>query len=154
MQNISSINHSIYLESEQNQLKIVDQLLESESDLQILMDWMIDTQEQSENLALGKAYHALYLNPNPKIQEFLQQNFPLGVVPLESTQEIDYRPLQQLLAQQDFQGADVLTLQKMCELAGTAAVERKWIYFTEIVNLQSADLISLERLWIMSYAGK
>ncbi|MEY4520316.1 MAG: hypothetical protein RLZZ499_2916, partial [Cyanobacteriota bacterium] len=37
MQNISSINHSIYLESEQNQLKIVDQLLESESDLQTLM---------------------------------------------------------------------------------------------------------------------
>ena len=152
MQNISSINHSIYLESEQNQLKIVDQLLESESDLQILMDWMIDTQEQSENLALGKAYHALYLNL--KIQEFLQQNFPLGVVPLESTQEIDYRPLQQLLAQQDFQGADVLTLQKMCELAGTAAVERKWIYFTEIVNLPSADLITLDRLWLMSSAGK
>ncbi|MEN9869850.1 MAG: hypothetical protein RLZZ171_833 [Cyanobacteriota bacterium] len=154
MQNISSINHSIYLESEQNQLKIVDQLLESESDLQTLMGWMIDTQEQSENLALGKAYHALYLNPNPKIQEFLQQNFPLGVVPLESTQEIDYRPLQQLLAQQDFQGADVLTLQKMCELAGTAAVERKWIYFTEIVNLPNADLITLDRLWLMSSAGK
>lgn len=154
MQNISSINHSIYLESEQNQLKIVDRLLESESDLQILMGWMIDTQEQSENLALGKAYHALYLNPNPKIQEFLQQNFPLGVVPLESTLEIDYRPLQQLLAQRDFQGADVLTLQKMCELAGTAAVERKWIYFTEIVNLPSADLITLDRLWLMSSAGK
>ncbi len=155
MQNISSINHSIYLESEQNQLKIVDQLLEGpESDRQILMNWMIDNQQQSENLALGKAYHALYLNTNPRIQEFLEQNFPLGVVPLTSTQGIDYQPLQKLLAQQDFQGADVLTLQQMCELAGAAATERKWIYFTEVINLPSADLITLDRLWLMSSVGK
>lgn len=152
MQNIS-INHSIYLESEQNQLKIVDRLLESKSDLQILLDWMIDNQESS-NLALGKAYHALYLDSNPQIQEFLQQNFPQGVVPLVSTKGIDYQPLQQLLAQRDFQGADALTLQKMCELAGAAAVERKWIYFTEVVNLPSADLITLDRLWLMSSVGK
>ncbi|PSB11120.1 hypothetical protein C7B62_06735 [Pleurocapsa sp. CCALA 161] len=155
MQNISSINHSIYLESEQNQLKIVDQLLEgSESDRQILMNWMIDNQQQSENLALGKAYHALYLNTNPRIQAFLEQNFPLGVVPLTSTSGIDYQPLQKLLAQQDFQGADMLTLQKMCELAGAAATERKWIYFTEVINLPSADLITLDRLWLMSSVGK
>jgi hypothetical protein len=158
MQDISSINHSIYSESEQNQLKIVERLLAdlevNSVNLQILMDWMVDTKEQSENLALGKAYHALYLNPNPQIQEFLQQNFPLGVVPLASASGIDYQPLQQLLAQGDFQSADVMTLQKMCELAGAAAIERKWIYFTEIVNLQSTDLITLDRLWLMSSVGK
>jgi GUN4-like/ARM-like repeat domain, GUN4-N terminal len=154
MQDISSINHSIYSESPRNQLKIVDQLLvDPTSDLQTLMDWMVSVKDQSV-LALGKAYHALYLNPNPQIQEWLQQNFPQGVVPLESTLDIDYQPLQKLLAQQDFQQADVITLQKMCELAGSAAVERKWIYFTEVINLPIADLITLDQLWLMASAGK
>lgn len=155
MQDISSINHSIYSESPKNQLKIVDQLLvDPASDLQILMDWMVSVKDQSANLALGKAYHGLYLNPNPQTQEWLQQHFPQGVVPLESTSNIDYQPLQKLLAQQDFQQADVITLQKMCELAGSAAVERKWIYFTEVVNLPIADLITLDQLWLMASAGK
>lgn len=155
MQDISSINHSIYSESPKNQLKIIDQLLvDPASDLQVLMDWMVSVKDQPANLALGKAYHALYLNPNPQTQEWLQQHFPQGVVPLESTSNIDYQALQQLLAQQDFQQADVITLQKMCELAGSAAVERKWIYFTEVVNLPIADLIILDQLWLMASVGK
>ena len=73
---------------------------------------------------------------------------------MSSEQDVDYLPLQQLLAQQDFQQADVVTLQKMCELAGTAAVERKWIYFTEVVNFPVTDLQTLDRLWLMSSEGK
>ena len=154
MQDTSSINHSIYSESEKNQLKTVEQLLGgNESDYKILQDWMVDV-KNSQNLALGKAYQALYLDPRPEIKEFLAHHFPCGTVPLESEREIDYQPLQQLLAQQDFQGADVVTLQKMCELAGSAAVERKWIYFTEVINLPVTDLITLDRLWLMSSAGK
>ena len=155
MQDISSIKHSIYSESEKNQLKLVEQLLQDpQSNFPILMDWMISIKDQSKNLALGRAYHGLYLNPSSEVKEFLAHHFPQGVVPLESVQGIDYQTLQQLLAQQDFQGADVVTLQKMCELAGAAAVERKWIYFTEIVNLPIVDLITLDRLWLMSSSGK
>ncbi|MEL6927425.1 MAG: GUN4 N-terminal ARM-like repeat domain-containing protein [Cyanobacteria bacterium J06600_6] len=155
MQDISSINHSIYSESEKNQLKSVGTLLEaSESGLKILMDWMVSVKEQSDNLALGKAYQALYCHPDAEVTDFLTQNFPLGVVPLRSAVGMDYQPLQELLARQDFQGADILTLQKMCELAGAAAVERKWIYFTEVVNLPIADLETLDRLWLMFSAGK
>lgn len=154
MQDTSSINHSIYSESEKNQLNSVEKLLAgSESDRQILLNWMLDT-KQSLNLALGKAYHSLYLHPDPKIKKFLEQHFPVGVVPLESASGIDYQPLQQLLAAQDFQNADVMTLQKMCALAGTAAIERKWIYFTEVVNLPIPDLLTLDRLWLMASAGK
>ena len=155
MQDTSSINHSIYSESDKNQLKTVEGLLAGdESDLKILQDWMVDVKDDSSNLALGKAYQALYLRPQPEVKEFLNAHFPLGTVSLKSEREIDYKPLQQLLAQQDFQGADVVTLQKMCELAGTAAVERKWIYFTEVVSLPVTDLITLDRLWLMSSAGK
>ncbi|MEL6579074.1 MAG: GUN4 N-terminal ARM-like repeat domain-containing protein [Cyanobacteria bacterium J06621_12] len=155
MQDISSIKHSIYSESEKNQLKIVEQLLsDRESGLEILMDWMIDVQDQPENLALGKAYHALYSSPSDQVKKFLALNFPQGTVSLDSAQAVNYEPLQKLLAQQDFQAADVMTLQKMCELAGTAAVERKWIYFTEVINLPVTDLLTLDRLWLMSSEGK
>ena len=154
MQDISSINHSIYSESARNQLKSVEQLLESESGLKVLMDWMVSIEDKSDNLALGKAYQALYGNTDSKVKEFLAHNFPFGVVPLESDRGVDYQPLQELLARQDFQGADVLTLQKMCELAGASAIERKWIYFTEVTNLPVVDLRTLDRLWLMSSEGK
>lgn len=155
MPDISSINHSIHSESEKNQLKLVDQLLgDGDEGLNILLDWMISVKSQSDNLALGKAYHALYSDENPKVQEFLNNHYPHGVVPLESAQNLDYKPLQQLLAQQDFQLADVVTLQKMCELAGTAAIERNWIYFTEVVNFPVVDLLTLDQLWRMSSGGK
>lgn len=155
MDDIRDLNHPIYSESEKNQLKLVSQLLEAgETGLDILSDWMISLQGEVDNLALGKAYQALYLDTNPAIQDFLANNFPQGVVPLKSEQNIDYQALQQLLAQQDFQGADVVTLQKLCELAGAAAVERKWVYFTEVENFSSTDLHTLDRLWLMHSQGK
>ncbi|MGL5795452.1 MAG: GUN4 N-terminal ARM-like repeat domain-containing protein, partial [Waterburya sp.] len=155
MNSISGLNHPIYTESEKNQLQLVSQLLtEGETGLNILMDWMISQKTQSDNLALGKAYQALYLNKSSLTQEFLTTNFPDGVVSLNSERNINYQPLQQLLAQQDFQGADVVTLQKLCELAGTAAVERKWIYFTEVEHFPSTDLQTLDTLWLMSSEGK
>jgi len=155
MQDISSINHPIYSESKKNQLKSVDLLLaDPESGLKTLMDWMLSVKGQSENLALGKAYQALYGHDSTEVQDFLSHNFPLGTVNLESAANVDYQSLQKLLAQQDFQEADILTIQKMCELAGRAAVERKWIYFTEVANLPIADLKTLDRLWLMSSGGK
>ncbi|MGL5940664.1 MAG: GUN4 N-terminal ARM-like repeat domain-containing protein [Waterburya sp.] len=155
MNSISGLNHPIYTESEKNQLQLVSQLLtEGETGLNILMDWMISQKTQSDNLALGKAYQALYLNKSSLTQEFLTTNFPDGVVSLKSERNINYQPLKQLLAQQDFQGADVVTLQKLCELAGTAAVERKWIYFTEVESFPAKDLQTLDKLWLMSSEGK
>ena len=155
MDDIKDLNHPIYSESEKNQLKLVSQLLEAgETGLDVLSDWMISLKGELDNLALGKAYQALYQDSNPVVQDFLASNFPQGVVPLLSEQNIDYQPLQQLLAQQDFQGADVVTLQKLCELAGAAAVERKWVYFTEIENISTTDFHTLDQLWLMHSQGK
>ena len=154
MENISGTKHQIYSESEKNQLKLVSQLLnEGEAGLNILMDWMSQL-GQADNLALGKAYHGLYGDRNPQIQEFLAKHYPQGVVQLKSERNLDYQPLQQLLAQQDFQGADLITLQKLCELAGAAAIERKWLYFTEVENIPVQDLQTIDRLWLMSSEGK
>ena len=155
MENTSGLKHQIYSESGTKQLKSVAQLLaEGETGLNTIMDWMLSVNIPSNNLALGKAYQALLSRQDPNIQSFLTTNFPSGVVTLESGRSIDYQPVQQLLAKQDFQGADVLTLQKLCELAGDAAVERKWIYFTEVESFPVADLRTLDRLWTMYSEGK
>ena len=155
MKNTSGLKHQIYSEPEKKQLKSVSQLLEEgETGLNTIMDWMLGVNLPSDNLALGKAYQALLSKQNSEIQSFLAANFPDGVVALESERGIDYQPLQQLLAEQDFQGADVLTLQKLCELAGSAALERKWIYFTEVESFPITDLRTIDKLWLMYSEGK
>lgn len=75
-------------------------------------------------------------------------------MPLLSDLELDYTPLEQLLAQQDFQAADKMTLQKMCELAGPEAVKRKWLYFTEVENFPIRDLQTINTLWLLHSEGK
>ena len=155
MKNTSGLKHQIYSEPEKKQLKSVSQLLEEgETGLNTIMDWMLGVNLPSDNLALGKAYQALLSKQNSEIQSFLAANFPDGVVALESERGIDYQPLQQLLAEQDFQGADVLTLQKLCELAGSAALERRWIYFTEVESFPITDLRTIDKLWLMYSEGK
>lgn len=155
MENTSGLKHQIYSESPKKQLNSVSQLLEEgETGLSILMDWMASVEPYSGNLALGKAYQALYSSQNPEVKKFLATRFPEGVVCLESDRGIDYQPLQQLLVRRDFQGADVVTLQKLCELAGAAAIARKWIYFTEVESFPVTDLRTLDNLWLMYSEGK
>ena len=155
MEDISALKDRLRSQSGKNQLKVVSQLVDTgELGLTALMEWMLSQRNESANLAMGKAYQAIYSANTPQTEEFLAVNFPRGIVPLKSERNIDYQPLQQLLVQQDFQGADVLTIQKLCELAGEAAVKRKWLYFTEVDNFPSTDLYTLNRLWLIHSEGK
>ena len=45
---------------------------------------------------------------------------------------MDYQHLKDLLAAGDFQKADDETRILLIKLAGIGAVERKWVYFTEV----------------------
>jgi GUN4-like len=76
------------------------------------------------------------------------------VVSLESERNIDYRWLQTALETQDFQSADDLTRQLLCQLAGEAAIARKWVYFTEIEQFPVSDLQTIDRLWLAHSENK
>ncbi len=102
----------------------------------------------------GRAYELLLQAERPETQAFLAQHFPQGVVPLRSEAGIDYHPLQQCLATQDFLEADRLTLQKLCELAGDTAIRRKWVYFTEVEGFPVVDLQTIDALWAVHSQGK
>jgi hypothetical protein len=151
-----------------NQIQMMQDLQASGADgLAVLMEFLRDRSAnapdsttaslpaQSEvDLAAGKAYQLLRSANSALATEFLQTHFPTGVVPLRSQVGIDYAPLQTLLAAQDFLAADQLTLQKLCELAGAAAVQRKWIYFSEVEQLPVTDLQTIDALWLVHSEGK
>jgi hypothetical protein len=102
----------------------------------------------------GRCYELLRCANTPETETFLQIYFPQGVVSLRSDRGIDYSPLQQLLAQHKFLDADRITLQKLCELAGPAAIKRKWVYFSEIDGFPVTDLKTINTLWLVHSEGK
>lgn len=154
-ENVSQLASRFQAESEKNQLQIIPNLVSAgEAGLNVLMDFLRSTQSTPVNLVRGKVYQTLDQVNTSQTQDFLQTHFPTGVVPLESDRNIDYRLLQKLLAESDFQTADSLTRQKLCELAGNAAIGRKWLYFTEVEQFPSTDLHTINSLWWVYSEGK
>ena len=147
---------------EKVQLQLIDELVATgDSGLAVLMDFLAEhpvldpaTAPTKPALAVAKAYQQLFNRATPQTLDFLQRHFPIGVVPLRTQHGIDYRSLQELLAKQDFQAADKLTLQKLCELAGAATVLRNWVYFTEVASFPVTDLQTLDALWLAHSEGK
>lgn len=140
-------------ESVRNPLQLVQEFAQSgDLGLEALMSFLLERKSHPAGVLEGTTYQILVKANTPKTQEFLQTHFPQGVVPLRSSKGIDYAPLQTLLAQQDFQAADRLTLEKMCELADAAT--RKWFYFTAVQSFPITDLQTINTLWLVHSEGK
>ena len=139
--------------SEKTQLQLLQQQI-ADSGWDVLMEFLLERKSEPPTAVMGKAYQVLYSADSPRATEFLQANFPTGVVPLRSDSSIDYTPLQQLLVLQEFQEADRLTLDKLCELAGETAIVRKWLYFTQVESLPVADLQTINTLWKVHSEGR
>lgn len=153
--NISELRRQFLAESEKKQLQLIPQLLNAgEPGWKVLQEYLQSRQSAPANLVAGKAYLALCQASTPQNQAFLKTYFPKGVVSLSSAQKVDYQLLQHLLIQQDFQAADSLTRQKLCELAGEAAMKRKWLYFTEVEQFPATDLNAIDRLWQIYSEGQ
>lgn len=130
-----------------------------EAGITALMTWLRDRSAQpstdtTPDLAAGAAYQALFAANTPATITYLQHQFPTGIVPLRSQANVIYHDLQLLLAQQEFEAADRLTLAKLCELAGETAVQRKWIYFTEVDQFPVEDLQTIDALWQVHSEGR
>jgi hypothetical protein len=152
---IDSLRLQLFAGSFRVQQQIILQLADLGNEaLDVLMEFLLKRRDTPATWVDGKAYQVLYNSDAPKVQEFLQNNFPEGIVPLKSASGINYNPLQQLLALQDFQAADLVTIQKMCELAGPTATQRKWLYFTDVDNFPAIDLQTINTLWLVHSEGK
>jgi GUN4-like/ARM-like repeat domain, GUN4-N terminal len=152
---IDSLRHQLIAGSFQVQQQLIPQLANLGNEgLDVLMEFLRKRRDTPATWIDGNAYQVLYKCDAPQAKDFLQNHFPEGIVPLKSECGINYNPLQQLLAVQDFQAADRLTLEKMCELSGPTALQRKWLYFTDIENFPSTDLQTINALWLVHSQGK
>ncbi len=109
-------------------------------------DRMSEQNPDEPTAAHGSAYQILYQSPS-EAAKLLIEEFPDGLVCPQSDQGIDYSDLQMLLIRKDYQAADKLTHQKLCELAGPSAVARKWVYFTEVSKFPVIDLQAIDIIW-------
>ena len=109
-------------------------------------DRMDATNPAAPTAAHGCAYQILYKAPSDAAKALIEE-YPEGLVCPQSDRAIDYSDLQMLLVQQDYQQADKLTNQKLCALAGESALERKWVYFTEVSQFPVIDLQAMDIMW-------
>ena len=107
-----------------------------------------------DQLALGAIYYALAAVEDESVKAFLQQHYPQGIAALPAGCKVDYQPVQGCLMAHEFEEGDRQTLTLMCELAGPTAVDRKWLYFTEVPQFPILDLQTLDRLWLIYSSGK
>jgi hypothetical protein len=143
--------------NEATQIKAIAELGQSgDEGVAVLLGFLLERQAANHEVTCvdGKAYQTLLQIDSAKVREALQNHFSNGVVPLDSALGIDYALLQQMLIQQDFEAADRLTSQKMCEAAGSAAVARGWVYFTEVAQINNTDLNTINLLWLAYSEGK
>ena len=138
-----------------NQLQILPQIVAAGiPGIEVLMEWLDRQRTETPTIVTGTVYQSLYHSEFPVAREYLDREFPTGILPLQSSMGVDYTTLQKLLARQEFQAADKLTTEKLCELAGADAVQRKWIYFTEVEQLPQIDLHTIDNLWTLHSEGK
>lgn len=153
--NFSALRLQLTSGSEKVQQQLIQQLAAlGDPGLNVLMEFLLQRRNGTVTWIDGKAYQALRTANYPVTREFLQTHFPGGIVTPQSEGNIDFSPLQQLLIAQDFQAADRMTLQKLCELAGPSALQRKWLYFTEVESFPISDLQTINTLWMVYSEGK
>ncbi|NEO83983.1 MAG: hypothetical protein F6J87_06950 [Spirulina sp. SIO3F2] len=141
--------------SAKKQLAAVTALAEQgDAGITILWDYLQTQLDVEPTPVLGRIYQLIARQGPAAMHNQLQALLPDGIVPLESERAIDYQPLQTLLIQQDYEAADRLSMQKLCELAGPGAMQRKWLYFSEVDRLPNIDLKTLDTLWLIYSEGK
>ena len=68
--------------------------------------------------------------------------------------DINYEDLQLMLVEQKFEQADRLTSSYLRKLAGKLAEKRGYVFFSEVSNMSSKDLQTIDRLWTIYSNGR
>ena len=154
-ENLSQLTDKFINGKQKDQLQLIPQLIAlREEGWQVLMKFLQTSDVNEVDIVRGKVYGQLYTLKEPITEEFIKAHFPDGIIPLNSQRNLDYQPLNQLLVEQKFQDADTLTRRLLCELAGHGAVQRKWVYFTEVDQFPTTDLQTIDNLWRLHSEGK
>jgi hypothetical protein len=83
-----------------------------------------------------------------------QTEAEIAVPETKSACGFDYVPLLTALQAGEYREADQLTRDALITLAGEKAVERGYVYYTEVPKLPVEDMATIERLWSAYSGGK
>jgi len=119
----------------------------------LLIDCLAHLDANGDDWAAGALIHLLLGQPDALAGDFLSR-YPQGWLALGSAQGIDHQPLQSALMAKSFEEADRLTSAILRQLAGPAAEQRGYVYFSEVASIGAVDLESLDRLWICYSLGR
>ena len=151
----SKLAHQFTNGSSKEQFELIPQLINmGNTGWEILIDFLKLSNIDNIDLVQGEVFRELYQVKMPETELFIQEYFPNGLASLDSQVNINYKSLSKLLLEQNFQEADTLTRKILLELAGESALQRKWVYFTEVANFPVMDLNTINTLWWLYSGGK
>jgi hypothetical protein len=102
----------------------------------------------AEDWACGTLLQLLVASGGPR-RQLLLERFPSGWLVTPSAAGLDYGPLQSQLLLQEWEAADRSTSDLLRQLAGAAAQQRGYVYYSEVAAMPAVDLESLDRLWLV-----
>ena len=106
-----------------------------------------------DDWAAGSLIQLLMAHGEAPRAEFLRRH-PQGWFVAPSAMGQDHQPLQQALATEAFEEADRLTMASLRQMAGPAAVNRGYVFFSEAPALARTDLDTIDRLWVAYSRGR
>jgi hypothetical protein len=133
---------------------LLRQLLQRLQELVPLIQERLDSLDATEDDWTGGCLLQLLVEGDPLGQETVLSRFPEGWLAVASAAGLDYAPLQRHLLLQDYEAADRLTSAVLRQLAGSGAVSRGYVYFSEVAAMPAVDLESLDRLWLAYSRGR
>lgn len=119
----------------------------------LIADRLAGLDATGDDWAAGLLVQWLLQAGGPAAQAFLAR-CPEGWLAVTSAAGVDYRPLQLALMHQRYEEADRLTSDHLRQLAGAGAVQRGYVYYSEVAAMAAADLESLDRLWVCYSRGR
>ncbi|QPN66142.1 GUN4 domain-containing protein [Synechococcus sp. CBW1006] len=107
-----------------------------------------------DDWALGFLLQLLLKAGDQELREQVLARYPDGWLAVTSGAGLDYAPLQRHLMLQDFEAADRITSELLRQLAGSGAMQRGYVYYSEVPAIAGVDLESLDRLWLVYSRGR
>ena len=140
--------------SERQRRNLIPQLQQRLAEIQpLITDHLDGLDATGDDWAAGLLIQWLVAAGGPQREAFFAR-FPDGWLATTSSQGVDYGPLQQLLVLQDWEEADRQTSAILRQLAGADAVQRGYVYYSEVPGMGAVDLETLDRLWVCFSRGR
>jgi hypothetical protein len=113
----------------------------------LVLDRLDGLDATGDDWAAGTLIQLVCTAEDPAPAQALRTRYPQGWLAVSSAAGIDYGPLQQALMAEAFETADRLTSEHLRQLAGEGAVQRGYVYYSEVPPISASDLETIDRLW-------